>query len=129
MPLQARLANYCHYLERLLLSVEQLSDPHWEPDTSIDVFLQARVRPAVYFLQRCAVGKAPGNTANHLILEGTYVSYIPPKMRRKHLPWQAPFGLFHPLYQVPVLEPKPNFSTFSIGFGGPVKLSVKFVTR
>ncbi|KAJ7915891.1 hypothetical protein B0H13DRAFT_1871638 [Mycena leptocephala] len=53
----AWLANYRHYLERLLLSVEELSDPHWEPDTSIDVFLQARVRPAVYFLQRCAVGE------------------------------------------------------------------------
>ncbi|KAJ7910754.1 hypothetical protein B0H13DRAFT_1876472 [Mycena leptocephala] len=57
MPLQAWLANYRHYLERLLLSVEELSDPHWEPDTSIDVFLQARVRPAVYFLQRCTVGE------------------------------------------------------------------------
>jgi hypothetical protein len=57
MPPRAWLANYHHYLERLLLSVEELSDPHWEPDTSIDVFLQARVRPAVYFLQRCAVGE------------------------------------------------------------------------
>ncbi|KAJ7814189.1 hypothetical protein B0H13DRAFT_2381916 [Mycena leptocephala] len=57
MPPWAWLANYRHYLERLLLSVEELSDPHWEPDTSIDVFLQARVRPAVYFLQRCAVGE------------------------------------------------------------------------
>jgi hypothetical protein len=57
MPPRAWLANYRHYLERLLLSVEELSDPHWEPDTSIDVFLQARVCPAVYFLQRCAVGE------------------------------------------------------------------------
>ncbi|KAJ7882519.1 hypothetical protein B0H13DRAFT_2344604 [Mycena leptocephala] len=57
MPPRAWLANYRHYLERLLLSMEELSDPHWEPDTSIDVFLQARVRPAVYFLQRCAVGE------------------------------------------------------------------------
>lgn len=57
MPPRAWLANYRHYLERLLLSVEELSDPHWEPDTSIDVFLQARVRPAVYFLQRCTVGE------------------------------------------------------------------------
>ncbi|KAJ7920670.1 hypothetical protein B0H13DRAFT_1867397 [Mycena leptocephala] len=57
MPPQAWLVNYRHYLERLLLSVEELSDPHWEPDTSIDVFLQAQVRPAVYFLQRCAVGE------------------------------------------------------------------------
>ncbi|KAJ7852561.1 hypothetical protein B0H13DRAFT_1904560 [Mycena leptocephala] len=56
MPPRAWLANYRHYLERLL-SVEELSDPHWEPDTSIDVFLQARVRLAVYFLQRCAVGE------------------------------------------------------------------------
>ncbi|KAJ7913289.1 hypothetical protein B0H13DRAFT_1873972 [Mycena leptocephala] len=44
MPPRAWLANYRHYLERLLLSVEELSDPHWEPDTSIDVFLQARAR-------------------------------------------------------------------------------------
>ncbi|KAJ7829337.1 hypothetical protein B0H13DRAFT_1916574 [Mycena leptocephala] len=57
MPPRAWLANYRHYLERLLLSMEELSDPHWEPGTSIDVFLQARVRPAVYFLQRCAVGE------------------------------------------------------------------------
>ncbi|KAJ7865981.1 hypothetical protein B0H13DRAFT_2352719 [Mycena leptocephala] len=57
MPPRAWLANYRHYLERLLLSVEESSDPHWEPDTSIDVFLQARVRPAVYFLQRCAIGE------------------------------------------------------------------------
>ncbi|KAJ7936059.1 hypothetical protein B0H13DRAFT_1853759 [Mycena leptocephala] len=57
MPPRAWLTNYRHYLERLLLSVEELSDPHWEPDTSIDVFLQARVRPAVYFLQRCTVGE------------------------------------------------------------------------
>ncbi|KAJ7814475.1 hypothetical protein B0H13DRAFT_1924823 [Mycena leptocephala] len=57
MPPRAWLANYRHYLEKLLLSVEELSDPHWEPDTSVDVFLQARVRPAVYFLQRCAVGE------------------------------------------------------------------------
>ncbi|KAJ7814305.1 hypothetical protein B0H13DRAFT_1924900 [Mycena leptocephala] len=57
MPPRAWLANYRHYLERLLLSVEELSDPHWEPDTSINVFLQSRVRPAVYFLQRCAVGE------------------------------------------------------------------------
>ncbi|KAJ7936010.1 hypothetical protein B0H13DRAFT_1853713 [Mycena leptocephala] len=57
MPPRAWLANYRHYLERLLLSVEELSDPHWEPDTSIDVFLQARVRPAVYFLQQCTVGE------------------------------------------------------------------------
>ncbi|KAJ7875689.1 hypothetical protein B0H13DRAFT_1894013 [Mycena leptocephala] len=56
MPPRAWLANYRHYLERLLLSVEELSNPHWEPDTSLNVFLQARVRPAVYFLQRCAVG-------------------------------------------------------------------------
>ncbi|KAJ7879883.1 hypothetical protein B0H13DRAFT_1891998 [Mycena leptocephala] len=72
---------------------------------------------------------APGNTTNRLILDGTYVSYIPPKMRRKPLPWKTPSGLFHPLHQASVLEPKPNFSTCSIGFGGPVKLSVKFVTR
>ncbi|KAJ7830684.1 hypothetical protein B0H13DRAFT_1915840 [Mycena leptocephala] len=45
MPPGAWLANYRHYLERLLLSVEELSDPHWEPDTSIDVFLQARGPP------------------------------------------------------------------------------------
>ncbi|KAJ7882868.1 hypothetical protein B0H13DRAFT_1890714 [Mycena leptocephala] len=44
MPLQAWLANYRHYLERLLLSMEELSDLHWEPDTSINVFLQARAR-------------------------------------------------------------------------------------
>jgi hypothetical protein len=73
--------------------------------------------------------QTPGNTTNRLILDGTYVSYIPPKMRRKRLPWKAPSGLFHPLHQAPVLEPKPNFSTCSIGFGGPVKLSVKFVTH
>ncbi|KAJ7834185.1 hypothetical protein B0H13DRAFT_1914213 [Mycena leptocephala] len=42
MPPWAWLVNYRHYLERLLLSVEELSDPHWEPDTSIEVFLQAR---------------------------------------------------------------------------------------
>ncbi|KAJ7838317.1 hypothetical protein B0H13DRAFT_1911932 [Mycena leptocephala] len=80
MPSQAWLANYCHYLERLLLSVEELSDPHWEPDTSINIFLQARVCPAVYFLQRCAIGEGglqgppadiPSSEREELRLAGT----------------------------------------------------------
>ncbi|KAJ7875235.1 hypothetical protein B0H13DRAFT_2348187 [Mycena leptocephala] len=45
----AWLANYRHYLERLLLSVEELSDPHWEPDTSITSFFRLEFVPLCIF--------------------------------------------------------------------------------
>ncbi|KAJ6495723.1 hypothetical protein C8R47DRAFT_1213203 [Mycena vitilis] len=47
------LASYRHFLSDLLLTDDELLNPGWEPSVSLEVFFQLRLRPAVYFLQRC----------------------------------------------------------------------------
>ncbi|KAJ7653358.1 hypothetical protein DFH06DRAFT_1317117 [Mycena polygramma] len=52
---RAWLAQYRHFFEGLLLEDEELFDPSFQPSESLEEFLRTRIRPAVYFLQRCTV--------------------------------------------------------------------------
>ncbi|KAJ6534916.1 hypothetical protein B0H19DRAFT_1271591 [Mycena capillaripes] len=63
------LSEYRHYFEGLLLTDEELLRRDYEPNGTLDLFFRTRIRPAVYFLQRC--------TTNKHGLEGPRVT-IPP---------------------------------------------------
>ncbi|KAJ6542557.1 hypothetical protein B0H19DRAFT_1076646 [Mycena capillaripes] len=68
------LSEYRHYFEGLLLTDEELLRRDYEPNGTLDLFFRTRIRPAVYFLQRC--------TINEHGLEGPRVT-IPPTEREE----------------------------------------------
>jgi hypothetical protein len=51
---RGHIADFRHRLDVLLLSPTELASPYWQPAQTLSSFFQYRVRPAVYFIQRCA---------------------------------------------------------------------------
>ncbi|KAJ7441705.1 hypothetical protein FB451DRAFT_1190892 [Mycena latifolia] len=73
------IADHGAVLEGLLLSPSELMDRSWEPDVSLADFFHLRLRPSIYFLQRCLVGEEG--------LEGEAIQIPPEEMVviRRHM--------------------------------------------
>ncbi|KAJ7441228.1 hypothetical protein FB451DRAFT_1191110 [Mycena latifolia] len=56
MAPRLQIADHSAVLDELLLKPTELMDRTWEPDVPLADFFHTRLRPSIYFLQRCLVG-------------------------------------------------------------------------